>query len=101
MKRKQQIRIIKGIVLINVSIFLLSSIFLTENRSFSFETGNQVDYFFNWLLARSGWGECLMILLCSSIFSLGVYRICLKPLKITDVVSKDFEEKKTKAPYWS
>lgn len=101
MKKEQQIRVIQGIVLINISIFLLSSIFLTEHRSFSYETGNQVDYFFNWLLARSGWGECLMILLCSSIFSLGVYRICLKPLKITDVVSKDFEEKKTKAPYWS
>ena len=94
-------RIIQGIILINLSIFLLSTMFFTKRRSFSWDTGNHIDYFFSMLSARTGWDSCLMILLCTGILSFGIYRICVKPLKITDEKSKDFEEKKTKAPYWA
>jgi len=47
MNIKQRNRIIQGIVLINLSIFLLSSFFLTKGGSYSYETGNQVDHFFS------------------------------------------------------
>lgn len=42
-----------------------------------------------------------MILLCSSIFSLGLYRICIKPLNVNLEESKNPAEKKSKSPYWS
>jgi len=73
-------RIIQGIVLVNLSIFLASIMFFTERRSFSWETGNHIDYFFSMLSARTGWDSCLMILLCTGILSFGIYRICMKPL---------------------
>ena len=73
-------RIIQGIVLVNVSIFLVSSMFFTERHSFSWETGSHIDYFFSMLLERTGWDSCLMILLCTGILSCGIYRICMKPL---------------------
>jgi len=101
MNIKHRNRIIQGIVLINLSIFLLSSFFLTERGSYSYETGNQVDHFFSWLSARKGWSECLLMLLCSSIFSLGLYRICIKPLNVNLEESKNPAEKKSKSPYWS
>ena len=75
--------------------------FLTERGSFSWDTGNHIDYFFSMLSARTGWDSCLMILFCTIILSFGIYRICVKPSKITYEKSKAFEEKKTKAPYWS
>jgi len=101
MNIKHRNRIIQGIVLINLSIFLLSCFFLTERGSYFYETDNQVDHFFSWLSARKGWSECLMILLCSSIFSLGLYRICIKPLNVNLEESKNPAEKKSKSPYWS
>ena len=73
-------RIIQGIVLINIFIFLTSSFFLTRRGSFSWKTGNNLDYFFSMLSARTGWDSTLMILLCSSLCSWGIYRICVKPL---------------------
>ena len=73
-------RIIQGIVSINLSIFLASSVFFTERGSFSWETGNHIDYFFSMLSARTGWDSCFMILLCTCILSFGIYRICVKPL---------------------
>ena len=80
MNVEQRKRVIQGIVLINLSIFLASTMFFTERRSFSWETGNHVDYFFSMLSARTGWDSCFMVLLCSGIFSFGIYRICVKPL---------------------
>ena len=80
MKVEQRKRVIQGIVLINLSIFLISAMFLTKRRSFSWETGNQIDYFFSMLSARTGWDSCLMVLLCSGILSFGIYRICVEPL---------------------
>ena len=80
MNIEQRKRIIQGIVLINLSIFLASTMFFTERRSFSWETGNHVDYFFSMLSARTGWDSCLMVLLCTGILSFGIYRICMKPL---------------------
>lgn len=101
MKREERIRIIQGIVLINISIFLLSSFFLTSRGSFSYETGNDMDYFFGMILAREDWGSCLIILLCTSICSFGIYRICIKPLKVHKEESKVSVEKKSKPSYWS
>ena len=80
MNVEQRKRVIQGIVLINLSIFLASTMFFTERRSFSWETGNHVDYFFSMLSARTGWDSCLMVLLCSGILSFGIYRICVEPL---------------------
>jgi len=100
MNIKHRNRIIQGIVLINLSIFCFP-VLLTERGSYFYETGNQVDHFFSWLSARKGWSECLMILLCSSIFSLGLYRICIKPLNVNLRESRNPAEKKSKSPYWS
>ena len=48
---------IQGIVIvINISIFLISTIFLTKHRSFSWETGNQVDYFFSMAISKDWLG---------------------------------------------
>ena len=80
MNVEQRKRVIQGIVLINLSIFLASTMFFTERRSFSWETGNHVDYFFSMLSARTGWDSCLMVLLCTGILSFGIYRICVEPL---------------------
>ena len=80
MNVEQRKRVIQGIVLINLSIFLISTMFLTKRRSFSWETGNHIDYFFSMLSARTGWDSCLMVLLCTGILSFGIYRICVKPL---------------------
>ena len=80
MNVEQRKRVIQGIVLINLSIFLASTMFFTERRSFSWEMGNHIDYFFSMLSARTGWDSCFLVLLCSGIFSFGIYRICVKPL---------------------
>ena len=80
MNVEQRKRVIQGIVLINLSIFLASTMFFTKRRSFSWEKGNHVDYFFSMLSARTGWDSCLMILYCTGIFSFGIYRICVNPL---------------------
>jgi len=80
MNVEQRKRVIQGIILINVSIFLASSVFFTEHGSFSWNTGNDIDYFFSMLSARTGWDSCLMVLLCTGILSFGIYRICVKPL---------------------
>ena len=80
MNVEQRKRVIQGIVLINLSIFLVSTMFFTKRRSFSWEKGNHVDYFFSMLSARTGWDSCLMILYCTGIFSFGIYRICVNPL---------------------
>ena len=80
MNVEQRKRVIQGIALINLSIFLASSMFFTERTSFSWEKGNHVDYFFSMLLSRTGWDSCFMVLLCTGIFSFGIYRICMKPL---------------------
>jgi len=80
MNVEQRKRVIQGIVLINLSIFLASTMFFTERRSFSWETGNHVDYFFSMLSARTGWDSCFMVLLCTGILSFGIYRICVEPL---------------------
>ena len=92
-------RIIQGIVLINLSIFLLSSLFLTSHRSFSWEKGNHIDYFFSMISARTGWDSCLLMLLCSSLCSLGIYRICVKPISAKK--DKPLENKNYTAPYYS
>ena len=93
MNVEQRKRVIQGIVLINLSIFLLSTMFFTKQRSFSWDTGNHIDYFFSMLSARTGWSECLMILLCSSLFSMGIYRICAKPLNESLKEQKNSAEK--------
>jgi len=80
MNVEQLKKVIQGIVLINLSIFLISTMFLTKRRSFFWETGNHVDYFFSMLSARTGWDSCLMILYCTGIFSFGIYRICTELL---------------------
>jgi len=80
MNVEQRKRVIQGIVLVNFSIFLASSVFFTEQGSFSWNTGNDIDYFFSMLSARTGWDSCLMVLLCTGILSFGIYRICVKPL---------------------
>jgi len=80
MNVEQRKKVIQGIVLINLSIFLASTMFFTERRSFSWETGSHVDYFFSMLSARTGWDSCLMVLLCTGILSFGIYRICVEPL---------------------
>ena len=80
MNVEQRKRVIQGIVLINLSIFLASTMFFTERRSFSWEAGNHIDYFFSMLSARTGWDSCLMVLLCTGIISFGIYRICMEPL---------------------
>jgi hypothetical protein len=77
---EQRKRVIQGIVSINLSIFLACSVFFTERGSFSWDTGNHIDYFFSMLSARTGWDSCFMILLCTCILSFGIYRICVKPL---------------------
>ena len=89
MNLEQRKRIFQGIVLVNLSIFLASIMFFTERRSFSWETGNHIDYFFSMLSARTGWDSCLMILLCTGILSFGIYRICMMPL--SEVESKSTE----------
>ena len=80
MNVEQLKKAIQGIVLINLSIFLISTMFLTKRRSFFWETGNHVDYFFSMLSARTGWDSCLMVLLCTGIFSFGIYRISMELL---------------------
>ena len=80
MNVEQRKKVIQGIVLINLSIFLASTMFFTERRSFSWETGSHVDYFFSMLSARTGWDSCLMVFLCTGILSFGIYRICVEPL---------------------
>lgn len=71
-------RIIQGIILINLSIFILSAYFLTESGSYSYVVGNDFDEIASKLFSRKGWSAPLVILLCSSLLSIGVFMISVK-----------------------
>jgi hypothetical protein len=53
---EQRKRVIQGIVSINLSIFLASSVFFTERGSFSWDTGNHIDYFFQYAISKDRLG---------------------------------------------
>ena len=73
-------RIILGIVLVNLSIFLFSAMLLTQQDSISW-TGkiSETEKFFLKLISRKDWGVSLMILFCTSLCSTGIYLISVKP----------------------
>jgi len=81
MNNEHRKRIVLGIILINLSIFLISALFLTYQGSFSYITGSDFDYFTSKIFSRTGWDAPLMILTCSSLCSLGIYMITVKPDK--------------------
>ncbi|MDG0964671.1 MAG: hypothetical protein P8O23_06380 [Opitutales bacterium] len=92
-------RIIQGIILINLSIFILSAYFLTDAGSYTYVVGNQFDEITSKLFSRKGWSAPLVILLCSGLLSMGTFMISVKAHKSE---SKKVEEgKKGKTPYWS
>lgn len=92
-------RIIQGIILINLSIFILSAYFLTDAGSYTYVVGNQFDEITSKLFSRKGWSAPLVILLCSGLLSMGTFMISVKAHKSK---SKKVEEgKKGKTPYWS
>ena len=70
--------IIQGIILINLSILILSAYFLTESGSYSYIVGNDFDEITSKLFSRKGWSAPLVILLCSSLLSMGVFMISVK-----------------------
>ena len=76
MKLNHRQRIILGIVLVNLSIFLFSAMLFTEQDSI-FWTGeiSEISKFFLKLISRKDWGVSLMILLCTSLCSTGIYLI--------------------------
>jgi hypothetical protein len=49
---EQHKRVIQGIVSINLSIFLASSVFFTEQGSFSWDTGNLYRLFFQYAISK-------------------------------------------------
>ena len=71
-------RIIQGIILINLSIFIFSAYFLTESGSYSYIVGNYFDEITSKLFSRKGWSAPLVILLWSSLLSMGVFMISVK-----------------------
>ena len=79
MKLKHSQRIILGIVLVNLSIFLFSAMLFAEQDSYSW-TGEISEFskFFLKLISRKDWGVSLMILLCTSLCSAGIYLISVK-----------------------
>lgn len=81
MNNEHRKRIVLGITVINLSIFLISACFLTDQGSFSYSTGNDFDYFTSKIFSRIGWDVPLMIVTCSSLCSLGIYMITVKPDK--------------------
>ena len=70
--------IIQGIILINLSILILSAYFLTESGSYFYLVGNDFDEITSKLFSRKGWSAPLVILLCSSLLSMGVFMISVK-----------------------
>jgi uncharacterized membrane protein YeiB len=79
MKMDRRQRIILGIVLVNLSIFLFSAIWFTKQDSY-FWTGeiSESSKFFLKLISRKDWGVSLMILFCTSLCSTGIYLISVK-----------------------
>lgn len=99
MQLEQRKRIIQGIILINLSIFILSAYFLTDAGSYAYIVGNQFDEITTKLFSRKGWSAPLVILLCSGLLSMGTFMISVKTDKSE---SKKVEEgKKGEIPYWS
>ena len=74
-------RIIQGIILINLSIFILSAYFLTDAGSYTYVVGNQFDEITSKLFSRKGWSAPLVILLCSGLLSMGTFMISVKAHK--------------------
>jgi len=74
-------RVIQGIFLINIAIFLLAAFYLTESDSYSYVGGEYLDYVISLLSSRKHWEEPFMILLCSCLLSAGIFRISILPKK--------------------
>lgn len=72
MNNEHRKRIVLGIILI-------SACFLTYQGSYSYSTGSSFDNFISKLFSRKEWDVPLMILICSSLCSLGIYMITVKP----------------------
>ena len=78
MQLEQRKKIIQGIILINLSIFILSAYFLTDAGSYTYVVGNQFDEITSKLFSRKGWSTPLVILLCSGLLSIGTFMISVK-----------------------
>lgn len=78
-------RVIVGIALINLSIFMLSAFALTTPGSF-FWTGQitELEKSVLRLMAREGWVLPFFILLGTSLCSWGIYLISVRPEKIKE-----------------
>lgn len=78
-------RVITGIVLINLSIFLLSTFLLTRPGSFFWEGPiTELEKSILRLLAREGYDISFFILLCTSLCSWGIYLLSVRPEEIKE-----------------
>jgi hypothetical protein len=85
MSEKLRKRVIAGIALINLSIFLLSAFLLTHPGSFFWEGPiTELEKSFLRLMAREGWKHCFFILLCTSLCSWGIYLLSVRPEEIKE-----------------
>jgi len=85
MSEKLRKRVIAGIALINLSIFLLSAFLLTRPGSFFWEGPiTELEKSILRLLAREGYDISFFILLCTSLCSWGIYLISVRPKKIKE-----------------
>ncbi|NDH00039.1 MAG: hypothetical protein EBY43_02955 [Opitutae bacterium] len=85
MSEKLRKRVIAGIALINLSIFLLSAFLLTRPGSFFWEGPiTELEKSFLRLMAREGWDNCLFVLLCTSLCSWGIYLLSVRPDEIKE-----------------
>ena len=78
-------RVITGIALINLSIFMLSSFCLTSPGSFFWEGRiTELEKSILRLLAREGYELSFFILLCTSLCSWGIYLLGVRPEEIKE-----------------
>ena len=76
-------RVITGIALINLSIFFLSSFWLTDPRSFSWAGQfTELEISVRRLIAREGWENCFFVLFGTSLCSWGIYLLSVRPEEI-------------------